>query len=187
MGKPFLSDIKTLRERARQHIEMGAVTPGYKADAATVIRVLNEALANMPQLVAPVFCPIFPKKTDLENDLETIMGRVSISTSISGFAGNVLNTLELFTVTATVKNCSTYDLVDAKLYATDTDYARVYTSSPEEIGTLGNGQVHSVNFRCLALSDPTSGTEPLVNLRLEATPVFSASISGVAEGEVVNS
>src|SRR5512145_3019727 len=44
--KPFLTDIKTLRERARQHIEQGAVTPGYRADRATVIRLLNEALAT---------------------------------------------------------------------------------------------------------------------------------------------
>lgn len=45
-NKPFLSDIKTLRERARQHIEQGAITPGYKADRETVIRILNEALAT---------------------------------------------------------------------------------------------------------------------------------------------
>ena len=45
-SKPFLSDIKTLRERARQHIEKGAVTEGYKADRGTVIKVLNEALAT---------------------------------------------------------------------------------------------------------------------------------------------
>jgi bacterioferritin len=44
--KPFLTDIKTLRERARQHIEKGAVTPGYKADRDTVVRLLNEALAT---------------------------------------------------------------------------------------------------------------------------------------------
>ncbi|HET6891813.1 MAG TPA: ferritin-like domain-containing protein [Pyrinomonadaceae bacterium] len=44
--KPFLTDIKTLRERARQHIENGAVTDGYKADRETVIKVLNEALAT---------------------------------------------------------------------------------------------------------------------------------------------
>lgn len=44
--KPFLTDIKTLRERARQHIEKGAVTEGYKADRETVIKVLNEALAT---------------------------------------------------------------------------------------------------------------------------------------------
>ena len=37
----FLSDIKTLRERARQHIENGAVTAGYRADRETVIRLLN--------------------------------------------------------------------------------------------------------------------------------------------------
>jgi bacterioferritin len=44
--KPFLTDIKTLRKRARQHIEQGAVTEGYKADRKTVIKVLNESLAT---------------------------------------------------------------------------------------------------------------------------------------------
>ena len=42
----FLTDIKTLRERARKHIEQGAVTPGYRADRPTVIKLLNEALAT---------------------------------------------------------------------------------------------------------------------------------------------
>ena len=44
--QPFLSDIETLRSRARQHIEQGAVTPGYRADRETVIKLLNEALAT---------------------------------------------------------------------------------------------------------------------------------------------
>ncbi|MGD9787384.1 MAG: bacterioferritin [Sulfuricellaceae bacterium] len=43
---PFLTDIKTLRKRARQHIEQGAVTPGYKADRETMVKLLNEALAT---------------------------------------------------------------------------------------------------------------------------------------------
>ena len=46
MAKEFLSDIKTLRERARKHIENGAVTENYKADRPAVIRILNEALAT---------------------------------------------------------------------------------------------------------------------------------------------
>jgi bacterioferritin len=45
-AKPFLTDIKTLRERARLHIERGAVTDGYRADRETVVRLLNEALAT---------------------------------------------------------------------------------------------------------------------------------------------
>jgi len=44
--KPFLTDIKLIRERARQHIEQGAVTAGYSADLGTVVRLLNEALAT---------------------------------------------------------------------------------------------------------------------------------------------
>jgi bacterioferritin len=44
--KPFLTDIKALRKRAREHIERGAVTAGYRADLDTVIRLLNEALAT---------------------------------------------------------------------------------------------------------------------------------------------
>ena len=44
--RPFLSDIQALRDRARQHMEKGAVTEGYRADRETVIRILNEALAT---------------------------------------------------------------------------------------------------------------------------------------------
>jgi bacterioferritin len=44
--RPALTDIKTLRERARQHIEKGAVTSGYAADREHVIGMLNEALAT---------------------------------------------------------------------------------------------------------------------------------------------
>ena len=44
--KPFLSDVKTLRKRARQHIELGAVTPGYRAKRDVVVKILNEALAT---------------------------------------------------------------------------------------------------------------------------------------------
>ena len=42
----FLSDVKTLRARARQHIEQGAVTPGYGLDRDTAVKLLNEALAT---------------------------------------------------------------------------------------------------------------------------------------------
>jgi bacterioferritin len=46
MDKPFLTDIKELRRRARSHIEEGAVTEAYRADRGTVLRLLNEALAT---------------------------------------------------------------------------------------------------------------------------------------------
>ncbi len=42
----FLTDISEIRRRARQHIENGAVTEGYKGDRKIVLRVLNEALAT---------------------------------------------------------------------------------------------------------------------------------------------
>jgi bacterioferritin len=43
---PFLTDVKELRRRARDHIEKGAVAEGYRADRDTVIKLLNEALAT---------------------------------------------------------------------------------------------------------------------------------------------
>ncbi len=43
---PFLTDVATLRERARKHIESGAVTSNYGADPKVVVKVLNEALAT---------------------------------------------------------------------------------------------------------------------------------------------
>ena len=44
--QPFLTDVQTLRKRAREHIEHGAVTQGYSADRETVLKLLNEALAT---------------------------------------------------------------------------------------------------------------------------------------------
>jgi bacterioferritin len=43
---PFLSDIETIRKRARSQIEQGAVTPDYAIDRETAVRILNEALAT---------------------------------------------------------------------------------------------------------------------------------------------
>ncbi|HVZ73155.1 MAG TPA: ferritin-like domain-containing protein [Polyangia bacterium] len=45
-GAAFLSDVTELRRRAREHIEKGAVTAVYGSDRATVIKLLNEALAT---------------------------------------------------------------------------------------------------------------------------------------------
>ena len=42
----FLSDVKELRRRAREHIQDGAVTAGYGADPAKVVSILNQALAT---------------------------------------------------------------------------------------------------------------------------------------------
>ena len=41
-----LTDAKTLRKRARQHVEEGAVTTGNAADIEAVSQLLNEALAT---------------------------------------------------------------------------------------------------------------------------------------------
>ena len=45
-NQPFLTDVQELRRRARQHIEEGAVTEGYRGDRETVVKLLNEALAT---------------------------------------------------------------------------------------------------------------------------------------------
>lgn len=44
--KQTFTDTKTLRQRARQNIEEGAVTTGYSADRAKVLELLNDALAT---------------------------------------------------------------------------------------------------------------------------------------------
>lgn len=44
--KDFVSDIAEIRNRARQHIEEGAVTEGYKANRETVLKIMNDALAT---------------------------------------------------------------------------------------------------------------------------------------------
>jgi bacterioferritin len=41
-----MTDVATLRDRARKHIDEGAVTAGYAADRATVLKLLNDSLAT---------------------------------------------------------------------------------------------------------------------------------------------
>src|SRR2546426_10803468 len=43
---PFLTDIKELQRRAREHVEKGAGTPAYRGDVETAVRLLNQALAT---------------------------------------------------------------------------------------------------------------------------------------------
>ena len=43
---PFLSDITTLRERARHHLESGALTPAYRGDVSKTIEILQTVLAT---------------------------------------------------------------------------------------------------------------------------------------------
>ena len=45
-GKPALTDVQTLRDAARRHIEEGAVTERYRGDREKVVQLLNEALAT---------------------------------------------------------------------------------------------------------------------------------------------
>jgi len=45
-GQPFLSDVQTLRERARQHLGEGAVTPSYSTDVHRSIEILQAVLAT---------------------------------------------------------------------------------------------------------------------------------------------
>ena len=46
LASPFVSDIRAIRERARQGMLDGALTDGYELDRETAVRVLNEALAT---------------------------------------------------------------------------------------------------------------------------------------------
>lgn len=44
--KPFVTDMQTIRKRAREHIADGAITSSYKGDRKKIIEILNEALAT---------------------------------------------------------------------------------------------------------------------------------------------
>ena len=44
--KPALTDVQTLRDSARRHVEEGAVTESYRGDRQKIIELLNEALAT---------------------------------------------------------------------------------------------------------------------------------------------
>ncbi|MDH0617345.1 ferritin-like domain-containing protein [Pseudomonas fulva] len=46
MDTTEMTDIQTLRQRAREHVENGAVTEGYNADRERIIKLLNDSLAT---------------------------------------------------------------------------------------------------------------------------------------------
>jgi bacterioferritin len=43
---PFVTNLEETRKRAREHMQRGAVTEGYRANREVVIKILNEALAT---------------------------------------------------------------------------------------------------------------------------------------------
>ncbi len=45
-SQPFLTDVKTLRERARQHLDKGAITETYGGDVQQSIDILQTVLAT---------------------------------------------------------------------------------------------------------------------------------------------
>ena len=44
--RPTISDVQSIRKRAREKIEDGAVTSSYPADKQEIVRLLNDALAT---------------------------------------------------------------------------------------------------------------------------------------------
>lgn len=153
--------------------------------------VMAETAAAIPGIVIPNFCPLVVKPTGFETDLATIMERVSITTVITDFQGSAINEDETFTVKATVKNCSQFDLVSPVLRASEVSSiillsppASITGSDTAYLGFLGHGQSVSVEFDCVA-NRTTDGSRPLIDLKLTATPVLSASVSAVVEGEII--
>src|SRR5580704_15060562 len=45
-GKPFLTDVRTLRDAARKHMDKGAVTASYQGDVGKTIEILQSVLAT---------------------------------------------------------------------------------------------------------------------------------------------
>src|ERR1700683_4220965 len=45
-SKPFLTDVQTLRARARKHLQEGSVTPNYEGDVKKTIEILQAVLAT---------------------------------------------------------------------------------------------------------------------------------------------
>jgi bacterioferritin len=46
VSKPFLTDVRTLRERARRHLSDGVVSPTYHGDVRKTIEILQAVLAT---------------------------------------------------------------------------------------------------------------------------------------------
>jgi len=61
VNEPFLTDVKTLRERARQSIAKGAVTQNYGGDVKQTIDILQAVLATEIVCVLRYTMHAFPR------------------------------------------------------------------------------------------------------------------------------
>jgi bacterioferritin len=87
----FLTDVETLREQARLHMDQGPITEAYEADRSRVIAVLNEVLATelvcvlrykrhyyMAQGInsGPVAAEFLQHATDEQGHADTVAARI---------------------------------------------------------------------------------------------------------------
>ena len=87
----FLTDVQTLRQQARQHMDQGPITEAYGADRQRVIAVLNEVLATelvcvlrykrhyyMAQGInsGPVAAEFLQHATDEQGHADTVAARI---------------------------------------------------------------------------------------------------------------
>ena len=72
--QPFLTDVETLRAKARAHIEQGPLTPAYQGDVKQTIQVLQTVLATeivcVLRYTANAICAIGLASESVKNEFE---------------------------------------------------------------------------------------------------------------------
>jgi hypothetical protein len=182
---------------------MTTPTSNKTADVSARIAELSKEVAALPQparaaliesagldLPGLDICGLILSPTSLETDLKTILGRVRITTTVSGFPGSVLNVGENFQLTVKVRNCTGHDLDNVQVIASSTSFAAVTgTTNTANLGRLSNASAEvSTMFPCKAIAvTPTQSGPPdtLINVTLLANVDLRSTASRAVQGEVL--
>jgi hypothetical protein len=149
--------------------------------------IMESAALDLPTLD---ICGLILSPTGLENDLKTIMGRVRITPTVTGFAGSVLNVNDNFQLVVKVRNCTGHDLTNVRLIANGTTFAVVTgTTNVANLGNLGNAAPEvSTTFPCRAIAvtpTPSGPPDTLINLSLQANIDLRSAVGRAVQGEVL--
>jgi len=167
-------------------------------DAASNVEDVRSAFTNLPQaaqaaiiestvnLLPPIdVCGLILTPTQLETDIKTIMSRVRITSTLSGFSGSVINVGDTFQLNVKVRNCTGHDLNNVQLIASSTSFASVTSAGTVSLGKLLNAAPDaSATFQCKGSAATPTTSDTLINLTLFANPDLRGVDSSTVKGQV---
>lgn len=147
------------------------------------LAVLDDALLDLDLI--PLLCPFIIGSTTVEQDYNTIVGRVLLIATITA-QGSVINVGETFTVNVSVRNCSGHEITEAVLRPRATVFASVTSPTTVNLGTMAPNASVVVAVQCVANAVTPAGApaDAIINLTFQGRPQISGFKTQAVTSEI---